>query len=226
MTILTPAIAYFRVSTTKQEGSGLGLEAQQASVRGFAAARGYQVLQEFTEVETGTGKKDRPQLHAALKLARERGAVLLIAKLDRLARNVKFIADLLESKVKFVAVDMPEVDNLTIHILAAVAEKEARLISTRTRDALAAAKARGQVLGKPENLTPEAQQKSVAVNRQKAVQAYQQQLTYIRMLREQGKSLQQIADQLNQDGYRTRQGATFTKTTIQRILQRTGGIAI
>ena len=134
-------VAYYRVSTQKQGQSGLGLEAQQAAVYAFVGSS-TGLLAEFTEVESGRNNR-RPQLLAAVDLAREHGAVLLVAKLDRLARNVAFLATLMESRVRFKAVDVPQADEFTIHILAAVAQREAEAISQRTCAALAAKKARG-----------------------------------------------------------------------------------
>lgn len=145
---MTRFVAYYRVSTDKQGRSGLGLEAQRAAVGQHVAAAGGTIVAEFVEVESGR-KKDRPQLAAALAACRAQRAVLVIAKLDRLARNVAFVSGLMESGVEFVAADMPTVNRLTIHILAAVAEEEARMISARTKAALAAAKARGVRLGNP-----------------------------------------------------------------------------
>ena len=144
----TRFVAYLRVSTDKQGRSGLGLEAQRAAVEAHVAAMRGTVAAEFLEVESGR-RKDRPQLAAALADCRARRAVLVIAKLDRLARNVHFVSGLMESGVEFIAADMPTVNRLTVHILAAVAEEEARMISARTKAALAAAKARGVKLGNP-----------------------------------------------------------------------------
>jgi DNA invertase Pin-like site-specific DNA recombinase len=137
-------IAYYRVSTARQGRSGLGIEAQKQAVQ--THLKGEKLLSEFVEVETGT-RSDRPQLAAALAACRVHKAVLVIAKLDRLARNVAFVSSLMEAGVEFEACDFPQANRLTIHILAAVAEHEARMISERTRAALAVAKARGQVLG-------------------------------------------------------------------------------
>jgi DNA invertase Pin-like site-specific DNA recombinase len=145
-------ISYYRVSTAQQGASGLGLEAQREAVaRHVAAARGI-IVDEFQEIESGK-KNDRPQIAAALAACRLRRATLVIAKLDRLARNVFFISSLMESGVDFVACDNPHATRLTIHILAAVAEHEREMISARTKAALAAAKARGVKLGNP-NLRP------------------------------------------------------------------------
>ncbi|MFD1555402.1 recombinase family protein [Paraburkholderia silviterrae] len=152
-------IAYYRVSTARQGMSGLGLDAQREAVARYLNGGEWELMGEFTETETGKGAnplEKRPQLRAALELCKRRGATLIIAKLDRLARNVAFIAGMLESKVKFVACDMPDANELTVHIMAAFAEHEAKRIGERTRDALAAAKARGVRLGVagPANLKP------------------------------------------------------------------------
>lgn len=139
-------VCYYRVSTQKQGQSGLGLDAQRCSVQWYVEANKGTILGEFTETESGRSK-DRPQLQAALDMARKKKAILLIAKLDRLARNVHFISGLLESNVNFVAVDMPTKDRFMIQLQAAFAEEEARRISQRTKEALAAAKRRGTDVG-------------------------------------------------------------------------------
>lgn len=141
------AIAYYRVSTDQQGKSGLGLEAQQEAVRLFAEQEGYQVAAHYTEIESGK-KNKRPQLLAALDQCRKKKATLIIAKLDRLGRNVAFIANLMESRVQFKAVDNPHADELMIHLLAAFAQHERKQISTRTKAALQAAIRRGIQLGK------------------------------------------------------------------------------
>jgi DNA invertase Pin-like site-specific DNA recombinase len=142
-------VTYLRVSSDRQGRSGLGLEAQREAVARHAAATGGDVVAEFVEVESGRRSINRPQLAAALAACRARRCVLLIARLDRLARNVHFVSGLLEAGVEFVAADLPSITRFTIHILAAVAEEEARLASTRTKAALAVAKARGVWLGNP-----------------------------------------------------------------------------
>lgn len=162
-------IAYYRVSTAKQGQSGLGLEAQQASVAAYLNGGQWEMIGAFQEVETGKGADalaKRPQLRAALDACRKQGATLIIAKLDRLARNVHFVSGLMEGKVKFMACDMPEANELTIHIMAAFAEHEAKRISQRTKDALAIAKARGVVLGKAgaANLRPNIEARKSAAN--------------------------------------------------------------
>lgn len=135
-------IAYYRVSTTRQGQSGLGLEAQQQAVKQYLNGGNWQILAEFTEIESGK-RNDRPKLAEAIALCKRLQATLVIAKLDRLARNVHFISGLMESGVEFVAVDNPNANRLMLHMLAAFAEHEREQISRRTKDALAAAKARG-----------------------------------------------------------------------------------
>ena len=141
-----PIVSYLRVSTQQQGSSGLGLAAQRSAVTRFLAGR--KLLAEFVEVESGK-RKDRPELAKALAMCAERDATLIIAKLDRLARNVAFLSALMESGLDFVACDLPQADRLSIHIFAAVAEHEARLISARTKAALQQAKLRGVKLGNP-----------------------------------------------------------------------------
>ena len=142
------AIAYYRVSTQKQGRSGLGLEAQQFSAQQFCISNQLTIIGERTDVESGKKSDNRPQLQAAIEDCKRQGAILVIAKLDRLSRNVAFIANLLESKVPFKCVDMPNADSFMIHIMAAVAQRERENISQNTKDRLAAAKRRGVELGK------------------------------------------------------------------------------
>jgi DNA invertase Pin-like site-specific DNA recombinase len=139
-------VAYYRVSTDRQGRSGLGLEAQQEAVSQFLAGRNASVLCTFVEVESG-GRDDRPQLREAIAACQRGKAILLIAKLDRLARSVAFIANLMDGNTEFIACDMPEASRLLLHVMAAFAEHERQVIGDRTRAALAAAKARGVRLG-------------------------------------------------------------------------------
>jgi DNA invertase Pin-like site-specific DNA recombinase len=144
------AIAYIRVSTQKQGRSGLGLEAQAASIARFVASEGYDLVNTFVEIETGKGAdaiEKRPQLATALELARKLKGHVVVAKLDRLSRNVHFISGLMQNKVAFKVVDLPHADNFQLHLFAALAEQEREMISARTIAALQAAKARGVVLG-------------------------------------------------------------------------------
>ena len=161
----TKFIAYHRVSTDRQGRSGLGLEAQQAAVRSYLDGGAGQLVGEFTEIESGH-KNERPELAEALTFCKKHKATLLIARLDRLARNVHFISGLMETKVRFIACDMPEATPFMLHIYAAAAQEEARAISARTKAALQAAKARGVRLGRnAERLAPA--NKAAAVERAK-----------------------------------------------------------
>lgn len=161
---MTAFIAYLRVSTFRQGQSGLGLEAQKAAIDRFTGAVG--VIGAYTEIESGK-RCDRPALQAALKQCHTTGATLVVAKLDRLARDVAFIANLMNSGVEFVACDMPHANRLTLHILAAVAEDEARRTSERTKAALAEAKQRGVVLGGFRGTTFSARDRAKGRERQK-----------------------------------------------------------
>jgi len=151
---MTPLVAYYRVSTQKQGRSGLGLEAQRKAVAAFAAAEGFEISAEFTEIETGKGSDAldrRPQLKAALKAAKKAKCEVAVAKLDRLSRDVAFIAGLMAQRVPFIVTALgKDVDPFMLHIYAAMAQQERAMISRRTKEALAAAKARGVKLGRQE----------------------------------------------------------------------------
>ncbi|ADV66421.1 recombinase family protein [Deinococcus maricopensis] len=216
----TKAIAYFRVSREKQAQSGLGLEAQAAAVTAFVQQRGYDVVAEYTEVETGTSRKRRIAIHRAIEHAKREGAVLLIAKLDRLSRNLHFVSGLMESGVRFTAVDMPEANHLSIQIMAVMAEQEARAISTRTREALTAAKARGVKLGSPKPMTEMVRAKGREAVSQAFREAYRREYGYISLMRKSGMSLRAIAARLNQEGLRTRSGSEWTAVQVSRILNK------
>lgn len=205
-------VAYYRVSTDKQGITGLGMESQRDAVQRFLAARG-QLVAEFTEVESGR-KTDRPQLDAALAECRKRRAVLIIAKLDRLARNVHFISGLMNSDVEFVAVDMPTANRLTIHILAAVAEHEREMISQRTRAALAVAKARGIKLGNPRA----AEAAVIARAARKLPKPEPELLDLAARLKREGKGLRAIARELNRLKIRTPLGSQWHPWTVRNQL--------
>ena len=210
-------IAYFRVSTDRQGKSGLGLDAQQQAVRDFLAGRG-ELLNAFTEIESGR-RNDRPQLAAALAACKKHKAVLLIAKLDRLARNVFFISGLMESGVEFIAVDMPEANRLTIHILAAVAEHEREMISQRTKAALHAAKARGTKLGSPQPKNGAAIRAQVLQD--KADRFAANVLPVIHGLQAQGITrYKALARALNMRGIPTANKRQWYGTTVKNLLQR------
>lgn len=220
-------IAYYRVSTKKQGQSGLGLEGQQAAVEAFANQENAKILQAYTEVETGK-RADRPALAQAIGHAKLAKAQLVVAKLDRLARNVAFLSSLMESGVDFVACDNPHANRLTIHILSAVAEDEAHRISQRTKAALAAAKRRGVKLGSArpghwngrERGWQQATKAAAKRRSEQARDAYAFLVPLMIELRESGESFQAIADRLNADGHMTTRGKPWTGTQVWRVLKR------
>lgn len=212
-------IAYYRVSTDKQGKSGLGLEAQQQAVRQYLNGGAWELVAEFTEVESGK-RDDRPQLAAALAACRKHKATLVIAKLDRLARNVSFIANLMEAGTDFVAVDMPEANKLVLHIMAAMAQHEREAISARTKAALAAAKARGQKLGGFRGVAVD-QAKGTQANAEKAKEWAQGDVgREIADMKARGWSLWEIAHHLNDLGVKTRRGGEWQAITVKRVLEK------
>lgn len=216
-------IAYLRQSTTKQQMSGLGIEAQRELIR-CHVKNDSSILYELIETETGK-KNDRPMLMQALKLCRQYKSTLICAKLDRLSRNVAFISRLLESDVDIVFCDFPQANRLVLHIISSIAEHEANLISIRTCQALAAKKQRGAILGKPENLLHNlgrAISHSTMTNRQKALnnEHNQRAAAIISMMREQEHSYSWIARSLNERGFKTSHGCSFTATQVKRLRER------
>ena len=218
-------IAYYRISTARQGASGLGLEGQEAAVMDYARTTGGRVLRAYTEVETGK-RADRPELARALADCKRSKAVLVIAKLDRLARNVYFLSGLMEAGVEFVCCDMPSANRLTLHIMAAVAEDEAKRISERTKAALAAYKNRGGVLGAARpgayrlkgGANPKAAQRAGEVAREKAAAAYEDLAPVLAEMRAMGLSLRQIAGKLNDEGHTTRMGRKWNQVQVGRVI--------
>lgn len=212
-------VTYYRVSTQRQGASGLGLDAQRQTVAQYLAGGVRTTAGEFVEIETGKGSnalEKRPQLRLALDLCKKTGATLLIAKLDRLARNVHFVSGLMESKVSFVACDLPEANQLTIHIMAAFAEHEARRISERTRDALAAAKARGVVLG----ATGPANLKTCNDLRQQKAQEFRDRLRpVLDGMATQGLSRRAMVARLNDLGIKAPMGGSWSLGLVQRVVR-------
>ena len=216
-------ITYIRVSTSQQGRSGLGIEAQRVALHHFAQAEGFEVAREFVEVETGKGADAmdrRPQLKAALAAARKQRCHVAVAKLDRLSRDVHFISGLMAHKVPFLVAEFgPDVDPFVLHLFAALAEKERALISTRTRQALAAAKVRGVTLGNPK----------LHVARRSAVEAVTagadkfaaNVLPIIREAQKAGATtLREIAEALNARGVATARGGQWHATSVSNILER------
>jgi DNA invertase Pin-like site-specific DNA recombinase len=211
-------VAYFRVSTDKQGKSGLGLNAQRKAVLDFLDGGKWTLIDEFVEIESGK-QNDRPELAAALAACKKHRAKLVIAKLDRLSRNVAFIATLMDSGAEFVACDMPHANKLTVHILAAVAEHEREMISDRTKAALAAAKARGKKLGNPK--LAEARKRAVQGNKSAAARYAANVLPVIREIRASGvQSLRGVARSLAARGIKTARGGEWTAVQVGDILRR------
>jgi DNA invertase Pin-like site-specific DNA recombinase len=229
--VLKSIIGYLRVSTKKQGDSGLGLEAQQAAIEAYARATGVTIIRCYVEIETGK-IADRPELAKALAHAKLSKSVLCVAKLDRLARNMAFTSAVMDSGAEFVACDNPHANRLTLHILAAVAENEARAISDRTKAALNAAKARGKLLGSARPGHWEGHEEarlhgaklgsavSANVRGRLAKDAYSHLLPEMQRQRQENKSLQAITNWLNEQGHATRRGRPWNPVQVLRVLTR------
>jgi DNA invertase Pin-like site-specific DNA recombinase len=220
-------VAYERVSTARQGKSGLGLEAQRKAIEDYAATKGGTILARFTEVESGR-KNDRPELGKALQLARITGATLVIAKLDRLSRNAAFLLTLRDAGVRFVACDMPEANDLTVGIMALVAQQEREAISRRTKEALAAAKVRGVKLGNPNGAAAlrRAGKGGAALRetvRQNADDHAAALAPVVAALQEEGhNTLRALAEALNNRGMMTRRGGRWHVSSVRNLLARLG----
>src|SRR3954451_10690349 len=219
-----PAVAYLRVSGEQQGRSGLGLDAQRAAVERFAAEHGFTIVETYTEVETGKGSdalERRPQLAAALRRAKAERCPVVVAKLDRLSRDVAFVSGLMVQRVPFIVAELGvDTDPFLLHIYAALAEKERALISARTKDALTAAKARGVRLGNRTNLDAAGEAGRAALA-QRADQHAANILPIIDEVKRQGaKSLREIAAQLTTRGGRTARGGAWTATAVSNVLTR------
>lgn len=210
-------VGYHRVSTDRQGRSGLGLDAQREAISRYLARIGGELVGEFTEVESGK-RADRPELARALDLCRRKKATLLIAKLDRLSRSVAFISNLMESRVEFRAVDMPEANRLTIHILAAVAEHERAMISERTKAAMAQAKLRGVKLGNPRIGEGEPARANVRAADAFAFKVW----PVIEEMVLAGLSLRAMARELNEQGIKTRTGKAWAASTVRNVIISNG----
>lgn len=215
-------VAYLRVSTQKQGFSGLGLEAQKEIIKNYLHTK--IPIAEFTEVESGR-KTDRPKLKDALALCRTTGATLIVAKLDRLARNVSFLSNLLESDVDIVFCDFPQANKMVLHILAAISQYEAELTASRTKAALQAKKARGEKLGNPEHLMDKHEQaiaKSNQTNSDKAKNNpnNKRAVAFLKVMISQDKSLQEMTNILNNEGFVTAQGCRFVPANVKRLIKR------
>lgn len=228
---MTKYIAYYRVSTRKQGESGLGLAAQREAVERYVSVACGEIIREFTEIESGK-RSDRPKLAEALALTKRSGGVLVVAKLDRLARNVNFLTSLQNAGVDFVCCDNPTANKLTIQILAVMAEHEREMISKRTKEGLAAAKARGVILGsrreghwdglEDRRRAGAAKGGLEAGKRHKAdaAHAYDDILPVMAQMRACGETLQGIADHLNGEGYKTRRNRDWSPSTVRNVLKQ------
>ena len=214
-------IAYYRVSTQRQGQSGLGLEGQKAMVRDYLNGGCWKLLAEFVEVESG-GSDDRPQLAKAIQRCKLTGAKLVISKLDRLSRDIHFLTGLQKARIEFTAVDNPEANKLTVHILIAVAQHEREAISERTKTALAAAKARGQVLGGYRGgAVPNGHKGGKAVS--DAANGFAALVSPVILERLNARAtLRQIAAQLTTDGIKTARGGEWTATAVRNVIKRLG----
>ena len=215
-------VAYYRVSTTKQGKSGLGLAAQEQATESYLGKVEGELIGTFTDIESGS-KDNRPELQKALRECRLTGAILLIAKLDRLSRNRRFLMELSDSSTDFVCCDMPEANNFTVGLLACLADYERQLISERTKAALQAAKSRGVKLGNPNlhlirNSDTKAAIKSRADIAQKRNTELRQLISEIQANESGQLSLRQISDYLNRAGYRSARGGKFHANSIRRIM--------
>jgi DNA invertase Pin-like site-specific DNA recombinase len=217
------AIIYTRVSTAEQGKSGLGLQAQLDAATEFCRDESIEVVSHYEETETGKGFDaidKRPQLAKALAHAKKEGAALVVAKLDRLSRNVAFISSLMETKVPFIVAQLgKDADPFMLHLYAALSEKERELISTRTKAALAVLKAQGVVLGNQTNLD-EARLLSNTTNRAKAAAFADKVMATVIQYRKDGDTLPAIADKLNNMGVKTRRGGKWHASTVSNILKR------
>ena len=215
-------VAYLRQSTKKQAVSGLGIEAQREIIHNYL--KDEKPIAEFVETESGR-HNDRPKLTEALALCRKTNSTLIVAKLDRLSRNVAFTSKLLESDVEIKFCDFPTANKLVLHIIASIAEYEAQLISTRTKQSLEAKKARGVALGKPENLTDNLEKAishSRKTNTMKALENpnNKRAVAMLRVLVKQNLSLTEMADILNSEGFVTSRGSRFTAWSVSILLKR------
>ena len=212
-------VAYYRVSTQKQGQSGLGLEAQRTAVNSRIQGEG-ELIAEYTEVESGR-LDARPQLDLAMRHAKRAKATLIIAKLDRLSRNVRFFAALMEEGVPLVFCDMPHANEFTLHIMSAVAQQEAKAISQRTRDALAAAKARGVKLGGPIPISAEARAKGTEMASRNATYLWSKIEVDFAMAARECKTIKELARTLERKFVRTpRGGLTWSTSMVHRGLER------
>lgn len=221
-------IAYYRVSTSKQEKSGLGLSAQKQIVAHYSDKLGYNIISEYEETQSGKGIENRKELHEAIKQSKIDEIPIIVAKLDRLSRDVehtfKIVKQLGEGKL--ICCDLPNTDILTLSIFAGLAQKEREIIGIKTRMALKELKKKGIKLGNTSNFSDEGRRKGVEAIKKKARENENNRRAkpLIKAYREQGLSLKNIADKLNQNGFTTARGKQFHKTSVMRLLKHNSGL--
>jgi len=222
----TRYVAHYRVSTQKQGRSGLGLEAQKQAVKDFLSQFGGELTAEYMEVESGKNP-DRPEFTQAAEYAELSNGVLLVAKLDRLSRDLHFVTSLQKRGIRFKLCDLPEIDQLTIHILAAMAEHEAKMIATRTKQAMAQAKEKGIVLGNP-NLAQVRNKNVSNANRARTKIQSDWKMKVLKVINnikvnQQLLTCQDIADELNRRGLSSQRGKPFTIPIVSSLMKEVGG---
>jgi DNA invertase Pin-like site-specific DNA recombinase len=217
----TAAVAYYRVSTKEQGSSGLGLAAQKRSVEAFVQARGFRLVGDFKDVESGKHNQ-RPGLNAALELCKETGATLIVAKLDRLSRNAAFILTLRDSEVPFVAVDMPEANTMTVGIMSILAQQEREMISSRTRAALAELKANGKRLGAKsgeDRFGDAGRERAAERKHELAMERHNGEVHTVVALRSEGWTIERIAEHLRKSGLKTARGLEYNARAVRHLLK-------
>lgn len=217
---MTSYIAYLRVSTDKQGEKGHGISAQRQAIQNYLTMKDGDLIEEYVEVESGK-KNDRPELRLAIQRCKMSRATLIIAKLDRLSRNMAFIANLMDAGIEFIACDNPYANKLTIHILAAIAEHEREMISRRTKEALQAAKAKGVALGgfRGTTISDNIRQEALTARRKKSREYSGNVMPVIRKKMEEGCSLNATAAFLNHQRIVTVNGGRWTAKSVSRLLQ-------
>lgn len=222
-------VAYYRVSTQRQGVSGLGLESQKQSVQSFVNQNKSEIVADFTEIESGK-KNNRAQLMAALQLCKETGATLVIAKLDRLSRDLSFIAELQKSGIEFIACDMPSANKFTVQIMAAFAQHEREMISDRVKSSLKVAKERGKLIGNPQFRNAKKRDGVLLEYSLKGVESIKanarknennvRAISLIKEMRKNNSSWSEITQNLNKSNYKTAKGKSFQIVQVQRLAQR------
>ena len=220
---MKPYVSYLRVSTQEQKKSGLGIEAQREIIRHYAEIDGAEILQEYVETESGKETENRPQLQEAIRFCQHHNCVLVVAKLDRLSRDVEHIFKLQKQLGdRFKSCDLPGSDSLTLSIFAGLAQREREIISIRTRQALKAKKAQGAILGKPENFSTKGRKAGALTMKIKALanQSNTRATRLIERCRSSEMSFEKIAQELNRNGFKTVRGKEYKRATVKMLWDR------